>query len=159
MPITSSFGYTNKDVSANKVTPVDLKIMGDYALREDEPTRCGLINVTTPIDQAELISYQNRDIKSVSTDLEILHPGKVTAGIQYSVMVQELLSTTATEDPTFRVDDPIVMTLQVRHTKSGYVTDQHIAEVLSRLLGSLQKEDGSWRFNDLMRSALKPTVD
>lgn len=159
MAITSSFGFTNKTNSTHTVTPVDIKVNTNYALVEDEPTSCVLSNKTCPIDQGELVSYKSQTVNKVSTAQDVLYPPQVQTGVQYVVKVEELLSTTSSTDPAFRVDLPIVAYLTIRHTKNGQITDDIIAEVVNRLIGACRKTDGSWRFSDLMRSALHPESD
>lgn len=157
MAINSKFGFTNTVVSEAKVSPIKLGMTTNYALTEDEPTSCVLSNVTAPIDQGELISYKCQSVKNVSTSQDILYPNKVQAGIQYVVKVEDILSTTSDTDPTFRVDTPIVAYLTIRHPKDGAITSDMIATVVARLLGACRKDDGTWRFDDLMRSSLRPT--
>lgn len=157
MAVSSNFGFQNKTDSTHPVTPINLGVLDNYALVEDEPTSCVVSNTTCPIDQGELVSYKCQNVKNVSTSQDILYPGPVSAGVQYVVKVEEILSTASDTDPTFRVDVPIIAYLTIRHTKSGEVSDDVIGKVVNRLIGACQKSDGSWRFGDLMRSALKPT--
>lgn len=157
MAIKSKFGFTNTSVSDATISPTKMEMTTNYALVEDEPTSCVLSNVTAPIDQGELVSFKCQSVRNVSTKQDILHPSKVQAGIQYVVKVEEILSTTSDSDPTFRVDTPIVAYLTVRHPKDGVITGDMVATVVSRLLGACRKDDGTWRFDDLMRSSLRPT--
>lgn len=158
MSITTTFGYTNKTASTKPVTPVNLEVMSKYALTKDEPEEVVLSNSTTPTDQAELISYKCKLIPNVSTTQDVMYPASVKKGIQYVVKVEELASTKSDIDPTFRVDSPMVAYLTIRHPRNSYITDAMIGEVVTRLLGACQKTDGSWRFSDMMRQSLKPTV-
>lgn len=157
MALTTKFGFTNTGASTNKVDLFDLDILGDYALIEDEPTKCSETNVTTPVDQPEVISFGCTEIANVASSIKNLYPPHVKGGVQYQIKVEELLSTTSSEDATFRVDDPIVAYLTVRHPKSANVTAAHVLTVIERLMSALYKEDGTTRLDDLMRSALKPT--
>lgn len=159
MAIKTSFGYTNKTASAHTVAPVDVKMASNYALVEDEPTSCVMSNKTCPIDQGELVSYKCQTVKNVSTAQDVLYPAKVQTGIQYVVKIEDLLSVTSDTDPNFRTDLPVVAYLTIRHTKNGAITGEVIAEVVNRLIGACRKTDGSWRFDDLMRSSLKPEHD
>lgn len=159
MAITTSFGFTNTTASTHTVAPTNLKMKTNYALIEDEPESCVMSNKTCPIDQGELVSYKCQTVKNVSTAQDVLYPAKVQTGIQYVVKVEDLLSVKSDTDPNFRTDLPIVAYLTIRHTKNGAITDDIIGSVVNRLLGACQKADGTWRFNDLMRSSLKPEVD
>lgn len=158
MAISTQFGYTNKTASTKPVTPVNIEVMTKYAPIIDEPTQSVLSNLTCPSDQAELVSYKCQTVKGVSTSQENLYPPTVKTGVQYVIKIEELASTRSDTDPTFRVDNPVVAYLTIRHSKSAYITDAMIGEVVTRLLGACQKTDGSWRFSDLMRNSLRPTV-
>lgn len=163
MAINVNFGYQNEGttvaerVSTVTKSGVDIGLTTNYALTADEPDECQIKNVTSPVDQGETITYQCRNISNVATSLENLYPAKVTTGVQYVVKIEDLISVTSDTDPEFRVDLPIVASLQIRHPKSGYISDEVVTTIVNRLLSASMKNDGTWRFDDLMRSALKPT--
>lgn len=157
--MTSSFGFTNVTDSAHLITPKNLQLLEEYALKQDEPTVVELDNVTCPLDQGEIVSFKCSNVNRVSTSQEIRNPAKVVTGVQYLAKVEEILRTTSATDADFVVDEPIVAYLTIRHPKSGNITSAHIETVVNRLLGTLTKADGTWRFDELMRSALKPTED
>lgn len=157
--MTSSFGFTNVTDSTHPITPKSLQLLEEYALKQDEPTVVELDNVTCPLDQGEIVSFKCSNVNKVSTSQEIRNPAKVVTGVQYLAKVEEILRTTSATDADFVVDEPIVAYLTIRHPKSGNITSAHIATVVDRLLGTLMKADGTWRFDELMRSALKPTED
>lgn len=159
MALTSKFGFTNVTPSSKTITPITLNVVDSYAPITDEPTEVVLTNTTCPVDQGELVSYKASKVAKVSTTQDIRNPDKVTTGVQYVVKVEEILSTTSDTDPTFRVDTPIVAYLTIRHNNSSLVTDAVIGQVVNRLLGASMKADGTYRFGDLMRSALKPKAN
>lgn len=158
MSLSSKFGFTNSTASSNKITLTDVDLVSNYALTEDEPTVCKETNTTTPIDQPEVVSFGCQQISSVASSIKNLNPPKVKGGVQYQVKLEELLTTTSDSDASFRVDEPIVAYLTIRHPRSSNVTAEHIQTVVNRLISCLYKSDGTTRFNDLMRSALKPTT-
>lgn len=159
MAKTSSFGFTNTTDSLNSVVPKKLGPTTNYAVKQDTADACILNNKTAPVDIEEIISYKSRDIAQVNTTLNIQYPSPVKSGIQYQVMVEDTLSTTDSADADFRVDEPIVAYLTIRHPKSGNIGNTQIATVVTRLISALMREDGTWRFDDLMRSAERPVVD
>lgn len=160
MAKTSSFGFTNTAASTKvTIVPSDVKVVDNYALKEDEPTQVVEDNKTCPLDQPEVITYVCRDIPKVNSSIVNQYPAPVTNGVQYIIMAEELLSTTDSDAPGYRVDDPIVAFLTIRHPKSGNITPEHVEIVLKRLLGACYKSDGTSRFSDLMRSALKPATN
>lgn len=155
MSKTSSFGFTNSSISEVKsLAPSVLSLVDNYAIK-DEPNQVTADNKTAPLDQPELITFRCRDIAAVNSGISNQYPAPVSTGVQYVIQVDELLST-RDDAIGYRVDDPIVAYLTIRHPKSGNVTVSHIEQVLQRLLGACYKNDGTSRFSDLMRSALEP---
>lgn len=159
MAKTSSFGFTNVSAGTHDVDQVALGLTTNYALMSDASDVVKLNNKTAPIDAEEIISIRSRDVAGVSTDANIMYPSNVKKGIEYSIRLDEVLSTTDSADPNFRVDEPIVCSIAFRHPKSGNITSSHIATVFARAISVLMKADGTWRFDDLMRSAERPVVD
>lgn len=159
MSRTSAFGFTNNSDSSNSVVPKALGVTSNYAVITDKADQAVLSNKTTPIDLQEKITYQSRDIQVVNNDLNIQYPSPVKKGIQYGVLLEETLSTTDTADASFRMDEPIVMSLSVRHGKSGNINNAIVGQCFVRLISTLMRADGTWRFDDLMRSAERPIVD
>lgn len=155
----SGFSYTNTTASTHTVTPILLGLTSNYALIADNANIASLNNKTCPIDALELIQFRSRDVARVDSNLNIQYPGPVKSGIQYGVRVEETLTTTDTGDASFRVDEPIVLNLSITHPKSGNITGDQITAAFVRLVSTLVKADGSWRFDDLMRSAERPVVD
>jgi hypothetical protein len=159
MSITSGYKFTNSTSSTHDVTPLVLGLTTNYALTKDTASEAGLNNKTAPIDAQEIITFRSRDIAKVNTGLNIQNPAKVKSGIQYGVQVEETLVTEDSGDPSFRIDDPVVVSINVRHPKSGYITNTHVATAVLRAVSSLLRSDGTWRFDDLMRSAERPVAD
>lgn len=159
MSKVSSFGFTNTTDSSNTITPKALGITSNYAVADQTANEAILNNKTAPIDTEEKITYRSRSIQTVNNDLNIQYPSPIKGGIQYQVVVEDTLSTTDTVDTAFRVDEPIVAQLTIRHPKSGNITGDLVGVVVTRLLSALVKSDGSWRFDDLMRQAERPVVD
>jgi hypothetical protein len=159
MAKVSNFGFTNTDVGTHPVTPPALGLTSNYALAGEDANNAVLNNKTAPIDSEEIVTFRSRGIAQVNTDLNIQYPSPVKAGIQYQVQVEDVLTTTDTEDAGFRVDEPIVALLTIRHPKSGNINASVVGTVMNRLLGCLMKADGTWRFDDLMRGAERPVVD
>lgn len=158
MSLTSNFAFQNKDAMTATITPVDLKPVTNYAKVEDEPTSCVLTNKTTPLDQGETLAYRCQPVSKVSTSLVIQNPSKVTNGIQYVIKLDEILRTT-NDAGEIICDEPVVAYLTIRHQASGNITNALIGTVVTRLLGACMREDGTFRFDDLMRSALVPTAN
>lgn len=158
MATTSSFSFTNTTASSHSVTPIDLKLTSNYARTEDEADVCVLSNKTATLDQGELITYRSNELDKVSTSQTLQYPMPVRNGVQYVIKAEEILRTTD-EAGNILCDEPIVAYLTIRHQKSSHITNALVAQVVSRVLGACVREDGTFRFDDLMRSALVPIED
>jgi hypothetical protein len=159
MAKVSAFGFSNTTDGTHTITPKALGLTTNYALTGEDANNAILNNKTAPIDAEEIVTFRSRSIASVNTDLNIQNPSKVKSGIQYQVQLEDVLVTTDSEDAAFRVDEPIVALLTIRHPRSGNITDAHVATVINRLISCLMKSDGTWRFADLMRGAERPIAD
>jgi hypothetical protein len=158
MATTYSWSYSNTTGATNKVTPKDLKMVTNYAKVIDEPTEARLSNKTASLEQPELVTYQSKRQPKVNTLNKVTHPAPVSSGVWYQTRLDSVLR--VTYDNGDIIDEPLVMTLNICHPASDSWTNSRVAEAFSRLIGAVQSADGaSWRFEDLMRSALVPTVD
>lgn len=155
--------FTNNSLRENQTTQeYSLGLTSNYAVVKADPEECVLSNNTSSIDQPELVSFRFRRIPTVNSNLNIQYPAKVLKGVQYAVEIQEVIRETSTSADgccTIVVDHPVVMYLTIRHELSGAITPTILATIFERLLSALRREsDNSYRFDDLMRDALKPYV-
>jgi hypothetical protein len=159
MARTSQFLFTNvTDQSAGK-TPKQLGLVSNYAVTDNTANEARLSNKTAPLDAEELISIRTGNLERVKSRLVNQYPASSQAGVQYSIQIEDMLVTTDSTDPDFRVDAPIIASLSVRHPKSAAIDNNVVATVVMRLLSACMHDNGSWRFEDFMRSAERPVAD
>jgi hypothetical protein len=158
MAKSAAFSYTNKTAGTNTVTPLALNLPANYALTRDEADVVQMSNKTAPIDAEELVQFRSRNLPEMSTFAHIQNPSPVKTAMEYSLRLDEVLSITDSADASYRVDEPITCTVTFRHARNGLITNSVIGEVFLRAISSLMKADGSWRFEDLMRSAERPVT-
>lgn len=173
MAMTWKFGFTNGYTGGEQTGPdyklstQTSKIVDDYALKQDEPNDCQLTNKTAPVDQPEVISYQSSTVKSFPKRVNITYPGPNSENVMYGVRLDEILRGTSDNDSTI-VDLPIVMNLSIKHPLNAAIDNETIHVLLARLVSTLYTEvktgaavydSTNARFEDLMKSALKPTVN
>lgn len=162
MALTKQWGFTEGTSMSLSVSTSPVKPVSEFALVEDEPTQCSMVNKTSSVDLGEKLTYGCRTIPTVSSGLDNIHPGTVSTGVQYQVKLDEQLSVRSDTDPNYRTDLPIVATLTIRHPKDGNIGNAEIGKVVNRLVSACKQGTASnltWRFEDLMKSALRPTVD
>lgn len=160
MARSTSWGYTNTTASLATASLVTLGEYSNYGVLQDAPEACRLTNKTSPLDQPEKVTF-----RCASQDISLqglAYPGPSKGGVLYSCRVDDVLRVTdpASTGSATVVDEPISMWLTVKHSTSNSWSNTDIATVLGRLLGALYDETNSkWRFEDLMRSALRPKND
>lgn len=153
---TYDFSYTNTTASTHDVTPVAIGPVANYAKVTDEPKLAELSNKTASLEQPELLTYYWEKKNQLFTKVTPRNPAPTKGGVVYQCRLDSILRVT---DGDNIVDEPIAIWLTVAHPASNSWTNSRVAGCLMRLLGGLQKADGTWRFEDLMRSALVPTQD
>lgn len=159
MAKATSAGYTNNTANTLVLNPTNVKLVTNYARIEDEATTCVLSNKTAPLDQGELITLRANDISKVSSTQIIQNPSSVRNGIQYVIKVEDILRTVDSTSGAIIMDEPLVAYLTIRHQKSGNITSTMVVDIVKRVIGACVRNDGTWRFDDLMRSALAPIND
>lgn len=160
MARSTSWGYTNSTASTATAALAQLGEYSNYGVLQDSPEACRLTNKTSPLDQPERVTFrctaQDISIK------DLANPGPSKGGVLYSCRVDDILRVAdpAGTGSATVVDEPISMWLTIKHSTSNSWTNTDVATVLGRLLGALYDETGNkWRFEDLMRSALRPKND
>lgn len=157
MAKTYDFSYTNTDDAGTAVTPVDLEMVTNYAKIKDEPKQAELSNKTASMEQPEIVTYSWGKRKDLNTKVTPVNPAPVKSGVLYQVRVDSILRVT---DGETVIDEPCAAWINICHPASDSWTNARVAGVVKRLIGACQSSDGaSWRFEDLMRSALVPTQD
>lgn len=158
MALSSSFGFTDEATDIN-VKPSELLVVSGFGTKVDDPEEYSCTNKECPVDQQELVTFQCKEVKNIASKLVNQFPPEVKGGVQYVVRLDELLKTTSSTDDTWRVDDPIVMYLTIRHPLTNRITPTHLSTCLKRLMGSMLDGTGAFRFTELMKSALRPASE
>lgn len=156
MAKSANFSFTNTTDGSNTVTPKALGLPTNYALVRDEADVVQVSNKTAPLDAEELIQFRSRTLPELTSFAHIQNPSPVKGGIEYSVRLDEVLSITDSADASYRVDEPIICTVTFRHARNGLITNSVLGTVFVRAISALMKSTGTWRFEDLMRSAERP---
>lgn len=158
MATTYDFSYTNTTGATNKVTPTNLQLVTNYAKVTDEPTMAVLSNKTASMEQPELITYKSRRQNKLDTNVKPINPAPVSSGVVYSARIDCICR--VDDGAGHIVDEPCAAWINIAHPASNTWTNARVASVVARLIGALQGSDGaSWRFEDLMKSALIPAAD
>lgn len=160
MAKTTTPGYTNVTASTYVLPIKKLGELSNYSIVEDEAGVTMLANVTSPVDQLERISIKAQTIPEVKVSQGISNPAPVKTGVQYSIKVEDIYSTTDDTDPTYRVDEPIVVTLTVKHNQSATFSSALVFETIGRAVSALMYDSGNKsRIAALQRLSTRPTAD
>lgn len=159
MSKTINFLYTNAGTENTHPIVADrIGLTTNYSFTADTSEECTLDNKTAPIG-SELITYQCRDIKNINTALNVQYPSPVKSGVQYTIKLEDLARVSDSVDASFCIDEPIVITLSVRHHKADLITNDVVTTAFKRLISAIERTDGTFRFDDLMRSAERPIAE
>jgi hypothetical protein len=134
--------------------------VSNYSIVEDEAGVTVLANVTCPVDQLERISIKAQTIPEVKVSQGISNPAPVKTGVQYSIKVEDIFSTTDDTDPSYRVDEPIVVTLTVKHNQSATFSVDRVMDTVGRAVSALMCDSGTTsRVPALQRLSTRPTFN
>lgn len=160
------FSFTNTTASGETVSPVVLDVVDNYAKLEDEPRKAQISNKTASMEQPEVITYRCDHTDKLSVGIPVRHPGLSRDGVQYTIKLETIWRDTA---GTIPIDEPISAWLTIKHPVSDTWDNAKVSQIVKRLVSACLKgqastgsgavADADWRFEDLMRSALVPTVD
>lgn len=157
MAKNTDVGYSNKTASSKTFTLTKLGELSNYSIVEDEAGVTLLANTTGSLENAERISIKAQTIPEVKVSQGVAYPAPVKQGVQFSVKVEEVYSTTDSTDPSYRIDEPIVATLTVKHNQSSTFSDEAVQTAIGRVLSILFCDDGTSRIPALQRLATRPS--
>lgn len=160
------FSYTNTTKSGETISPNALGLVTNYARVTDEPDTARVSNKTASLEQPEIVTFRCKPVDKVSLTVPVRNPAPVIDGVQYSIVLESIYRSVV---GGVNVDEPIKAWLTIQHPSSDTFTNAIVAEFVERLLscalkgqastGSGSVADADWRYEDLMRSALMPSVD
>jgi hypothetical protein len=159
MAITGSYGFTNNSDATHAITPKLIDTTTDYAVITDEAGKCVIKNITSPIDQVEVITFQGADwpqaVKQTETNA---HPSDVQASRSCNVKVELKKRLSSSVDDTYIVDLPVSCDITFRFIKNQYITKDDLLLALYRAAGSLYDSDdsGNTRLDNMMMMQFNP---
>lgn len=131
MAITYSFGYTN--------TSIDVSDPQTYALITDEPNKAQYRNVTTPIDQDQIVTFQSDTVgKEMKAGVQVSNPSPANAmpPLFYGIRSDSILRATSSLSDDVQ-DMPLVLNLTIKHPKNAGFTADAVAHEIEMLLSSI----------------------
>lgn len=158
MAIVDSFGFTNNTDAAHGVIPKLINASADYAVTEDTAGKCIIKNITSPIDQVEVITFQGQDVNQIRQSEVNAHPSNVQSGRSINVKLEAKKRLTSTNDDSFIVDLPITCDITFRFVKNSYITSADLTLILKRAIGALYDSDdsGNSRIDNMMMMQFNP---
>lgn len=159
MALTSAFTFTNATPSTTKsVTLLDMK-EANYSWDKTAAGRNLYKNPSCLRDCPETIEYRfNNDAYTAKQNFNLegmdksRTPSRCT---KVTVNLDAALQTIDSTDAKFREVDPMRASLTLVFPNSRFVATSHVETLLTRLVSSLQKEDGTWRVGELISGDIK----
>lgn len=149
--------YANNTVAQQSCPEYSLGLATNYACRSETPNEVLLDNLTAP-KKKEYIRFGYKTVPTVNVkNVVIDYPSPLKTGVQFQVQLEEVFSI-SNPDGSGVYEVPINMYLTCNASDVG-VTAEDIREVFQRLVSVLHDANGNWRFEHLLRGALKPSAD
>lgn len=161
MATTKTSGLVPTNTTAG--VPVSLTALGlstNYAKKVSaKNSLITLTNRTTGLDSDEIIQISGRRIPRIDNALQI----NSTEGATYTVELNTPIRTTVDSDncdcQDTVVDDPVVVTIKIRHPLNSNVTVTMLEQCLRRALSVFYHDDGTTRINDFAKLTFEPQGD
>lgn len=162
MAITGKWGYTD-DGDTITITVPKMDYKSNFSLLVDDPGNVELTNVTTPLDQPEVLRYSLDNVSNIYAGTSIDPAFFATSKLGKSLLMknEEIYRVTNSGEtdglmPT-SVDLPIWYHTVIRTPVSEYLTAKTLYDGLCRHIAMMVKEvaDGSL-LNMLLRGSLNP---
>lgn len=155
-----TFGTTDtavSDITAPSITVPVLNFPIDYRLKSDSPKEVILSNITSPLDQPESIRYGYSDIANIYANAGLNSDQVIGSKNGMSILTQLNTTLKITDDTGATVLGylPISAHVVLKVPKSGYITEDILKSVTSRLIGTLYS-DGKSNVMTLLRGAITP---
>jgi hypothetical protein len=156
MAVTYDYGYTNNTHSSEAFTPIVIST-GDYAITVDSPELCVMKNITSPIDQPEVISYISSERESISMTEPNVHPSISQKARMITVKVENYKRESSDTNDAYVVDYPLTCNITWRFAKNRAFSSADLIAILERALGAIKDSDGTGtRLDNMMMQQLNP---
>lgn len=167
MAFTTSYGYTDSITTPKSVSIPDLDYAKDFAVTKDTADEVILTNVTSPVDQPEIIRFGYQSVGNVYTNTGI-DPSFVSVtrkGISVVAQVNDILRVTSDTDGTeccapVQYDLPIQSHFVIKVPLNQNITADVALAAAKRAFATLFATGSvtSERLNAMLRDALKPST-
>lgn len=156
---STNLGYTDSNPSPQSILRPDLSYSQDFSVTGYTSDKVELVNVTSPLDQLETVSYQYRNIPDIYKGLSI-DPGSYAPsrfGRSVAAVLKDVVSVTCECDDCHRMLLPVKVSTSITAPLSVYLTDDILQILLVRAFALWFPEgDAISKVGKLIRGSLKP---
>lgn len=163
MATTTSLGYTDKISTPKQIAIPDLDYEHDFAIAKDDADTVVLTNVTSPVDQPELIrfGYQNVNNVYTGTGIDPSFVATTKRGVSLVAQVNDIMRVTTDGDGCCGqvYDLPLQAHVVLKLPLNQNITADVALALAKRAFSALFATGTvtSARIGQLMRHALKPS--
>lgn len=161
----ATFGFTDKISDTKNIAVPQLSYSSDYSIKNETASEVVLTNVTSPLDQPELIRFAENPIRDIYKNSNVDPAARSAATQGVSLLVQNIPILRVTPADSSNccnmgyLDFPIPIHTVVQAPLSPYVSLDNIYAALLRHFASFFGEGAdvtNARLGALLRGALKP---
>lgn len=155
-----TFGTVDTNISGVTPPSLTLPVINfpiDYRVKVDNSKEVVITNITTPLDQPESIRFGYSEISDIYKNAGLNTDQIIGSKNGLSVLAQLNTTLKVTDDTSATVLGylPISAHIVLKVPKSGYITDDVLKSVISRLVGTCYNE-GKFNLMTLTRGAITP---
>jgi hypothetical protein len=168
---TSALNVTNVTPSSTKtLTLYDMEETVNYG-PDRKATRCDYTNgMASSTDALENFAFFCSKTNVNPFKPTVTHPSQARVnaskkgsnsleGIQYGVILDDIITETDTTDAAYRVDYPVRIEIRITQQNHPAVTNAQVRQLLGRAVSTLIKEDNTDRLAMLRANSLSITAD
>lgn len=155
-----AFGPTNTTASASGVSTDKIGLLSNYGKKE-LATSCSYTSKSSahsPKDVSEWMELRSRSVEQPKLHIPVTYPWTTKGSTcqEFGSKVELIdRNNIGTENNPIYVDEPYKATLTITAPNSANSTPEKVQFVLERLISALRKDDGTFRFDDLMAGIIK----
>lgn len=131
----------------------------DFRKLRETASELHLVNMTSPLDQQEIVKFARRDIANVyqGTDITSAFHAPSKKGVNLHCQLQEVFKVTDESDSSLDIRLPLKASITIQ-TPASYVSAEDVIAVVERLCSTLFETNSvsADRVRALLRGALTP---
>lgn len=160
-----SYGFTASTTTVNLPRPA-LNYADDFTVKTDSSnskrtSECVLTNITSPLDQPEILRYSIEDINDIysGTTINPSFMSQSKKGFSLLVQLNEVVRVTDSANPSFTLDLPVSVHAVIKAPKNRFITAAMLQSLHCRLLGAFFTTEDTTNSPDMLARMIRGSLN